>query len=73
LNISDDPKDYKPGDLVTWMLNGNHPHIGIVTNQLTTDSGTPLIVHNIGGGPQLENGLFSYRITGHYRFMPREN
>jgi uncharacterized protein YijF (DUF1287 family) len=25
-------------------------------------------VHNIGRGPQLEDMLFSYPITGHYRY-----
>lgn len=67
LQISKDPNDYKPGDLVTWKLSGNLPHIGIVTNQKAAD-GTPMIVHNIGLGPQHENMLFSYQITGHYRF-----
>jgi len=28
----------------------------------------PLIVHNIGAGPQLEDMLFDYKITGHYRY-----
>jgi uncharacterized protein YijF (DUF1287 family) len=69
LAISKTPSDYKPGDIVTWMLGGNLPHIGIVTDQEAAD-GTPMIVHNIGSGPQHENMLFSYTITGHYRFMP---
>lgn len=57
---------YKPGDLVTWMLPGNLPHIGIVSDR-TSLRGTPLIIHNIGRGTREENILFSYRITGHYR------
>jgi len=61
--------DYVAGDLVTWNLrsNGFLPHIGIVTDQKTL-SGVPMIVHNIGAGPKLENVLFSYPITGHYRY-----
>lgn len=67
LPVTKNPKNYQPGDLVTWMLPGNLPHIGIVTDQKNI-FGTPLIVHNIGQGPKLENILFSYPITGHYRF-----
>ncbi len=70
LVISQVAGDYKPGDIVSWMLLGNFPHIGIVTDQLSTISGQPLIVHNIGAGPQLEDRLFAYQITGHYRFEP---
>jgi uncharacterized protein YijF (DUF1287 family) len=59
---------YKPGDLVTWRLPGNLPHIGIVTEHLSPDGSRPLIVHNIGRGPDLEDMLFAYEITGHYRY-----
>ena len=70
IKVSQNPDDYKPGDLVTWMLPGNLPHIGIVTYKISTKTGNPLIVHNIGSGPILEDMLFTYRITGHYRFVP---
>ncbi|MBT2969443.1 MAG: DUF1287 domain-containing protein [Candidatus Thiodiazotropha sp. (ex Ctena orbiculata)] len=63
--------DYRSGDIVTWMLPGNLPHIGIVTDGVSEETGTPLIVHNIGAGPKLEDMLFRYPITGHYRYMPR--
>lgn len=68
LAISNKPQDYQAGDLVTWMLPGNLPHIGIVTDRLSTDGLRPLIVHNIGAGPQLEDMLFEYAISGHYRY-----
>ncbi|MBT8439568.1 MAG: DUF1287 domain-containing protein, partial [Gammaproteobacteria bacterium] len=45
-------------------------HIGIVTDRKSSDGETPLIVHNIGAGPKLENILFRYEITGHYRYLP---
>lgn len=61
--------DYLPGDIVSWRLNGNLPHIGIVSDRVSTD-GTPLIIHNIGQGPKLEDILFSYPLTGHYRYHP---
>ena len=63
--------DYTPGDLVTWMLPGNLPHIGIVTDRRSAWSGRLMIVHNIGAGPKLEDMLFDYPITGHYRFVPQ--
>lgn len=58
---------YLPGDLVTWVLPGNLPHIGIVTGQKSS-AGTPMIVHNMGRGPEVEDMLFKYRVTGHYRY-----
>ncbi|KIP68239.1 hypothetical protein SN11_20190 [Vibrio harveyi] len=69
--ISNDGHNFKPGDIVTWMLPGNLPHIGIVADDLSTDKRRPLIVHNIGGGVVLEDMLFDYPITGHYRFEPK--
>ena len=62
------PSDYRPGDLVTWLLPGNLPHIGIVTHLRSESTRQPLIVHNIGYGPALEDILFSFKITGHYRY-----
>lgn len=72
LAISRKAVDYRPGDLVTWSLKsrGSLPHIGIVTERKSRQ-GIPLIVHNIGAGPQLEDILFKYPITGHYRYFPK--
>lgn len=69
---SRNPKDYLPGDLVTWMLPHNLPHIGIVSEHKSR-RGTPMIVHNMGRGPELEDMLFVFTITGHYRYQPTEN
>lgn len=63
---TDGPAPYLPGDIVTWMLPGNLPHIGIVSDRRTAD-GTPLILHNIGRGAQEEDILFVFPMTGHYR------
>jgi len=71
--VTRDASDYKAAEIVTWMLPGNLPHIGIVTGQMSDDSGRPLIVHNIGSGPRLEDVLFDFEITGHYRFLPPEH
>jgi len=68
LPISECGDTYRAGDLVTWMLPGNLPHIGIVSLNVSPDGKRRLIVHNIGAGPKLEDVLFQYRITGHYRY-----
>ena len=68
LPISRDADDYLPGDLVTWTLPGNLPHIGLVTDQRSPGAERWLIVHNIGRGPELEDMLFAYPISGHYRY-----
>jgi len=65
------PEDYRAGDLVTWMLPGNLPHIGIVSDQKVA-GGRPKIIHNIGAGPVEDDILFHYPITGHYRFLPEK-
>lgn len=70
LPVTRRPGDYRPGDLVTWRVNGSLPHIGIVTDRRSADGMRPMIVHNIGAGPQLEDMLFDYPITGHYRYLP---
>lgn len=67
LSISKKAKDYQPGDIVTWDLGKGITHIGIVID-LKSKDGIPLVVHNIGLGQIAENILFSYKITGHYRY-----
>ena len=69
LEVTENPDNYRPGDLVTWMLPGNLPHIGIVIDQRSPETGRLLIVHNIGSGPVAEDILLRYPITGHYRYL----
>ena len=68
LPVSENTADYQAGDIVTWMLPGNLPHIGIVSDK-KSGINFPLIIHNIGAGPREEDTLFRYPITGHYRFL----
>lgn len=68
LAVSKVASDYQPGDLVTWMLPGNLPHIGIVSDKKVSGTDRPLVIHNIGAGTTEEDMLFSFPITGHYRF-----
>jgi hypothetical protein len=62
-------EDYKPGDLVTWDLGGGVPHIGMVVNTIAPVTGRNMIVHNIGEGPKMEDVLFRWKITRHYRYF----
>ena len=71
--ITDKGKDYLPGDIVSWNLGGGLTHIGIVVNKKSNDNKRFMIVHNIGGGQVLEDCLFNYTITGHYRFLKKRN
>jgi uncharacterized protein len=68
LRISRRAEEYSPGDLVTWDLGGGVPHIGIVVDQRGS-SGQFMVVHNIGQGPRMEDVLFNWTITGHYRYF----
>ena len=68
LPVTRNAKDYLPGDIVTWDLGGNVPHIGIVVNRQTPLSANHLVLHNVGEGPKIEDVLFRWQITGHYRY-----
>ena len=68
LTVTQNAKDYKTGEMVTWMINDKLPHIGIVTSKKSKDGQRNLIVHNVGGGQVLEDCLFEYKIVGHYRY-----
>lgn len=67
LPVSRRAADFKPGDIVTWVIPPALPHIGIVADQRSAD-GTPLVIHNIGAGTQLEDVLFAYKMVGHFRY-----
>ena len=68
LRVTQRGADYKPGDIVTWDLASGVPHIGIVSDVPVRGTDRYLIVHNIGAGTQIEDVLFVYKLTGHYRY-----
>jgi uncharacterized protein YijF (DUF1287 family) len=68
LPVTNRAADYQPGDIVTWRLSSGVPHIGIVSDERTTLAKRPLVIHNIGMGTQMEDVLFDYELTGHYRW-----
>ncbi|HVF62056.1 MAG TPA: DUF1287 domain-containing protein [Thermoanaerobaculia bacterium] len=63
--------DYLPGDVVTWRLPSGVPHVGIVSDRPVARTDRRLVVHNIGAGTRLEDVLFAYEVTGHYRYFAR--
>lgn len=68
LGVSRDPVQYRHGDIVAWRLPNGLPHIGMIVRRNADSS--PTVVHNIGRGTQVEDILFTYEITGHYRYLP---
>jgi uncharacterized protein len=66
LKVSTVGADYWPGDLVTVDVTGL-AHIMVVATTLAPDGSHYLVAHNIGQGAQVEDSLFEYPITGHYR------
>ncbi len=70
LPITEFAEDYRPGDVVSYYRPQNRhsrTHIAIVSDVIGP-SGRPMIIHNRGWGPQLEDALFVDQITGHYRY-----
>lgn len=73
LPVTRNPRDYAPGDLVIYDLGGGIPHIGIVVDVRSRDGQRWQLLHNIGAGPRIEDVLFNWKITGHYRYRGIEN
>jgi uncharacterized protein YijF (DUF1287 family) len=71
--ITQNAKDYLPGDIVCWNLGGAITHIGMVVDKKSADGKKNLVVHNIGAGQVLADCLFDYTIIGHYRYTGIKN
>ena len=70
IEVSSNGDDYKPGDVVTWDLDGKGmTHIGLVSNDWKASEKRYLIIHNIGGGVAEEDRLFAWKVTGHFRYF----
>lgn len=80
LAITDNPLDYFAGNIVAWDLSDGKGkgkgkglvHIGIVSNYVSEFTSNPLIIHNIGAGPQMNDMLFDYKIIGHYKYCDKK-
>ncbi|HPE59688.1 MAG TPA: DUF1287 domain-containing protein [Thiolinea sp.] len=71
LPVTHNALNYRPGDLVTWSLGGDQEHIGVVVDRISPeDPSRYMIVHNVGEGEKLEDVLFKWPITGHFRYLP---
>ncbi len=66
IRASENPADYKPGDILTCIVPPNLPHIMIVSDRKTL-LGRPYVLHNIGQGVKEEDRLFDFQHTGHFR------
>ncbi|MFN0108206.1 MAG: DUF1287 domain-containing protein [Blastocatellia bacterium] len=69
LPITKNDGDYQPGDVVAWELDSGLVHIGLVSKIKVEGIERFAIAHNIGAGARLEDVLFQWKITGHYRYF----
>jgi hypothetical protein len=63
------PRPVAAGDILTWLLVGRLPHIGVVVSSAATNR-EARVVHNIGRGVE-ESALADFspeRAVGHYRW-----
>jgi uncharacterized protein YijF (DUF1287 family) len=62
-------KDFLPGDIVVWDLDGDGAsnHIGIVSDKKTGERYFIIHSHQDPGYTAEEDKLFKWKITGHYR------
>jgi len=70
--ITKDEKDYLPGDVVAWDLDNGLLHIGMVSKIKVEGTERYAVVHNIGLGARIEDVLFLWKITGHYRYFEQK-
>lgn len=69
LPISSNPKDYKPGDILTTRPWGR-PHISIVSERHALwGMGNLMVIQNAGFGVQENDDLMRFPITGRYRYL----
>jgi len=61
----DQLKSWQPGDIVYWKLGNNLDHCGVISN-IRSESGLPLVIHNIGEARQ-EDCLSTWKIAAHFR------
>ena len=67
--VTKNPADYQPGDIVSCIIPGNLAHIMLVCDTPSPDDPKRFqIIHNIGAGARMEDRLFDFEITGHFRY-----
>jgi uncharacterized protein len=65
--ITNNGRDYQPGDIVAWIFSDGQQHMGIVSN-IRMGSARLAIIHNDGPGAHVEDVLFRWKQIGHYRY-----
>ncbi|MEM8642468.1 MAG: DUF1287 domain-containing protein [Cyanobacteria bacterium P01_G01_bin.54] len=68
--ITRNPENYQPGDVIAWRLGNGLLHVGVVINERSRDNKRYLIVHNMIDGTEKGDVLFAWQIIGHYRYKP---
>jgi uncharacterized protein YijF (DUF1287 family) len=70
LPLTRNAKDYLPGDVVAWDIDGKGmTHIGVVSNVFDEKTKRYLVIHNMGWGTKLEDFLLQWKVIGHYRYF----
>ncbi len=62
------PAAFAVGDILTWRVIPNNPHVGLVI-----DADHPQVIHNIGGGVEIDSlwRFLPHAAHGHYRWPVR--
>jgi len=66
LPIPRDAGGWRPGDIVTALVDNRGTHIGLVSDRRGPNGW--LIVHNVGAGTREEDALLAWPVTGRYRW-----
>ncbi|WP_443748188.1 DUF1287 domain-containing protein [Asticcacaulis solisilvae] len=67
LPMSQDPKAYQPGDLITNRPGGG-THIAVVSDVISPISGRLMVIQNCGFSTRQDDDLLRYPLLGHYRY-----
>lgn len=71
LEISKKKSDYAHGDIIIWRTPSGRSHIGILAPGPGKHGEEQWVIHNNSNsaeGPEWNNQLFDYTITGHFRY-----
>jgi uncharacterized protein len=63
----------QPGDVISFTLPGNLPHIGIVSDKKAWFSARYLILHNVGAGTKEEDVMTRWPVVAHFRLRGWKN
>jgi uncharacterized protein len=61
--------DWQPGDLITCLVKGHLPHIGIISTRRDRQ-GRYKAIHNIGLGTREDSRIWAYDNLRRFRFLP---